>query len=127
MCCPRFLFPYKLLLYTPNPGHYMPNTGHYMPKYLCSSPNFLIFIPNLSSGFVPVSAVHSGPSVCGRGGGGLCCTHKVCCANIVGGVNLNGRVCAIVLINIRNHENTLIEKYNFSVIPHGCMNTCIGK
>ena len=58
-CCPRFCFPCKSLLFTPNPGLYM-------PMYPCSPPNGLMFTTILSYGLVTLSAI---TSVC-RGVGG---------------------------------------------------------
>ena len=72
VCCPRFCFPYKSLMFMLNPGHYT-------PMYPWSPPNGRFFTPNIPSRFLPVSAVQSGRW---GEGGLLCCVREVSGAKI---------------------------------------------
>ena len=76
LSCLRFHFPYKSLVFTPNPGHDTPRSPF-------SSPNVLIFTPESFSGYIPVSSVSSIQY-------GGCCVCKAHCAKLVGGVDYIG-------------------------------------
>ena len=91
--CPTLFFRSKLLMFTPN-------LGHYTSKSRCSSLNDLFFTLESSSGYVPVSSI---PSVY-RGGWGWVCMREAHCTKIGGWVDFNGWVCAGV------HKNMFVRE-----------------
>ena len=70
MCCPRFRFPYKYHISTPNPGHYN-------SKSPWSSTNGLFLTLNSLHGFVSMIAVSSNRHGGGRGVARVKCVARI--------------------------------------------------